>query len=141
MKKISALIMLIATAILSGVALNKFLNWAGKQEDFFDFDLNEDIDHEEIQITYINSIGPSNYLDIWHTGAIEINSQLFISRPFKGGMLPKVANNPVRALKPSQGIFMAYSRKQLRCENGVSYRRSTFFALIALYVRIVLYYM
>ena len=47
MKKISALIMLIATAILSGVALNKFLNWAGKQEDFFDFDLTEDIDKDE----------------------------------------------------------------------------------------------
>jgi nitrogen fixation-related uncharacterized protein len=48
MKKISALIMLIATAILSGVALNNFLNWAGKQEDFFDFDLNEDIDSEDV---------------------------------------------------------------------------------------------
>ena len=48
MKKISALIILIATAILSGVALNKFLNWAGQQEDFFDFDLNEDIDSEDI---------------------------------------------------------------------------------------------
>jgi hypothetical protein len=47
MKKISALIMLIATAILSGVALNKFLNWAGQQEDFFDFDLDEDIDLEQ----------------------------------------------------------------------------------------------
>ena len=46
MKKISALIMLIATAILSGVALSKFLNWAGQQEDFFDFDLTEDIDEE-----------------------------------------------------------------------------------------------
>ena len=46
-KSISALIMLIATAILSGVALNKFLNWAGKQEDFFDFDLNEEIDNEQ----------------------------------------------------------------------------------------------
>jgi hypothetical protein len=46
MKKISAFIMLIATAILSGVALSKFLNWAGKQEDFFDFDLNEDIDED-----------------------------------------------------------------------------------------------
>jgi hypothetical protein len=46
-KSFSALIMLIATAILSGVALNKFLNWAGKQEDFFDFDLNEDIDNEQ----------------------------------------------------------------------------------------------
>jgi len=45
-KSISALIMLIATAILSGVALNKFLNWAGQQEDFFDFDLNEDIDND-----------------------------------------------------------------------------------------------
>ena len=65
----------------------------------------------------------------------------FISRPFKGGWLPKVANNPVRALKPSQGIFMAYSRKQLRCENGVSSRRSTFFALIALYDRYVLNFM
>jgi len=48
MKKISALIMLIATAILSGVALNKFLKWAGQQEDFFDFDLNEDIDRENV---------------------------------------------------------------------------------------------
>ena len=48
MKKISALIIIIATAILSGVALNKFLNWAGKQEDFFDFDLNEDIDREDV---------------------------------------------------------------------------------------------
>jgi len=47
MKKISAFIMLIATAILSGVALSKFLKWAGKQEDFFDFDLNEDIDNEQ----------------------------------------------------------------------------------------------
>jgi len=46
-KSFSAFIMLIATAILSGVALNKFLNWAGKQEDFFDFDLNEDIDNEQ----------------------------------------------------------------------------------------------
>ena len=46
MKKISAFIMLIATAILSGVMLSKFLNWAGKQEDFFDFDLTEDIDEE-----------------------------------------------------------------------------------------------
>ena len=62
MKKISALIMLIATAILSGVALSKFLNWAGKQEDIFDFDLNEDIDNEEIQNPYITSIGPNNYL-------------------------------------------------------------------------------
>ena len=45
MKKILALIMLIAIAILSGVALSKFLNWAGQVE-IFDFDLNEDIDHE-----------------------------------------------------------------------------------------------
>jgi hypothetical protein len=47
-KSFSALIMLIATAILSGVALNKFLNWAGQQEDIFDFDLNEDIDRENV---------------------------------------------------------------------------------------------
>jgi hypothetical protein len=47
MKKIYALLTIIATAILSGVALNKFLNWAGKQEDFFDFDLNEEIDNEQ----------------------------------------------------------------------------------------------
>ena len=46
MKKISSLIMLIATAILTGVALSKFLNWAGSQE-IFDFDLNEDIDNED----------------------------------------------------------------------------------------------
>lgn len=45
-KKFLGLIVLIATAILSGVALSKFLNWAGKQEDIFDFDLNEDIDEE-----------------------------------------------------------------------------------------------
>jgi hypothetical protein len=47
MKKLFGFITLIATAILSGVALSKFLNWAGQQE-IFDFDLNEDIDHEEI---------------------------------------------------------------------------------------------
>jgi hypothetical protein len=46
MKKISALIMLIATAILSGVALSKFLKWAGQIE-VFDFDLDEDIDRED----------------------------------------------------------------------------------------------
>ncbi len=45
MKKIWALISLIATAILSGLALSKFLNWAGKKE-IFDFDLDEDIDDE-----------------------------------------------------------------------------------------------
>jgi hypothetical protein len=47
MKKIYALITIIATAILSGVALSKFSNWAGKQEDIFDFDLNEDRDNEQ----------------------------------------------------------------------------------------------
>jgi len=47
MKKIWALISTIAIAILSGVALSKFLNWAGSQE-IFDFDLNEDIDNEEL---------------------------------------------------------------------------------------------
>jgi hypothetical protein len=47
MKKIYALITIIATAILSGVALSKFLKWAGRQEDIFDFDLNEDIDNEQ----------------------------------------------------------------------------------------------
>lgn len=46
MKKVLALVILIATAILSGAMLSKFLNWAGKQEDLFDFDLNEDIDNE-----------------------------------------------------------------------------------------------
>lgn len=45
MKKISALIMLIATAILSGLALSKFLKWAGQIE-IFDFDLDEDIDND-----------------------------------------------------------------------------------------------
>jgi nitrogen fixation-related uncharacterized protein len=44
-KRLSALVMLIATAILTGVALNKFLKWAG-QEEIFDFDLEEDIDEE-----------------------------------------------------------------------------------------------
>ena len=48
MKKIWALTIVIATAILSGALLSRFLNWAGKQEDFFDFDLNEDIDNEEL---------------------------------------------------------------------------------------------
>jgi len=45
MKKIYAFLTIIATAILSGVALSKFLKWAGKQEDIFDFDLEEDIDN------------------------------------------------------------------------------------------------
>jgi len=48
MKKIYALLTIIATAILSGVALSKFLNWAGKQENIFDFDLDEDIDNEQL---------------------------------------------------------------------------------------------
>jgi hypothetical protein len=47
MKKIWAVITLIATAILSGVALSKFLKWAGKEE-IFDFDLNEDIDNDQL---------------------------------------------------------------------------------------------
>jgi len=47
MKKIYALIALTATAVFSGVALSKFLKWAGKQEDFFDFDLDENIDNEQ----------------------------------------------------------------------------------------------
>jgi hypothetical protein len=46
MKKLYALISTIAIAILSGVALSKFLNWAGQKE-IFDFDLDEDIDNEE----------------------------------------------------------------------------------------------
>ena len=46
MKKIWALIMLTATAVFSGLAMSKFLNWAGNQ-DIFDFDLNEDIDSEQ----------------------------------------------------------------------------------------------
>jgi len=48
MKKIYALLTIIATAILSGVALSKFLKWAGQQEDIFDFDLNEEIDNEQL---------------------------------------------------------------------------------------------
>ena len=47
MKKIYALIALTATAIFSGLAMSKFLNWAGQQESIFDFDLNEDIDNEQ----------------------------------------------------------------------------------------------
>jgi hypothetical protein len=46
MKKIWALVSTIAIAILSGVALSKFLNWAGNIE-IFDFDLDEDIDNED----------------------------------------------------------------------------------------------
>ena len=44
-KKIWALVTIIATAILSGALLSRFLNWAGNVE-IFDFDLNEDIDQE-----------------------------------------------------------------------------------------------
>jgi len=47
MKKVWGLIIIIATAILSGALLSKFLNWAGRQ-DIFDFDLNEDIDVEDL---------------------------------------------------------------------------------------------
>ena len=47
MKKIYAFLTIIATAILSGVALSKFLKWAGQQENIFDFDLDEDIDNEQ----------------------------------------------------------------------------------------------
>ena len=47
MKKLFGFITLTATAVFSGLALSKFLNWAGKQEDFFDFDLDEDIDLEQ----------------------------------------------------------------------------------------------
>jgi len=46
-KKIWAIVILIATAILSGALLSKFLNWAGEIE-IFDFDLNEDIDQESL---------------------------------------------------------------------------------------------
>jgi hypothetical protein len=46
MKKIYSLITLTATAVFSGLAMSKFLNWAGNQE-IFDFDLNEDIDNEQ----------------------------------------------------------------------------------------------
>lgn len=46
-KSFSALIILIATAIFSGVALSKFLKWAGQIE-IFDFDLDEDIDSKDI---------------------------------------------------------------------------------------------
>jgi hypothetical protein len=47
MKKLFALITLTATAVFSGLAMFKFLNWAGQQQDFFDFDLDEDIDNEQ----------------------------------------------------------------------------------------------
>jgi hypothetical protein len=44
-KKIWSIVILIATAILSGALLSKFINWAGNIK-IFDFDLNEDIDNE-----------------------------------------------------------------------------------------------
>ena len=47
MKKIWALIVLIATAIFSGALIFNILKKAGL-EDIFDFDLNEDIDNEEL---------------------------------------------------------------------------------------------
>ena len=47
MKKIWFSIGVIATAILSGALLSRFLNWAGNVE-IFDFDLNEDIDQESL---------------------------------------------------------------------------------------------
>jgi hypothetical protein len=43
MKKIYAVIFLIATAILTGAMLSSFLKWAGDKE-IFDFDLDEGID-------------------------------------------------------------------------------------------------
>lgn len=46
MKKLWALLVVIATAIISGALLSRFLNWAGKEE-IFDFDLNEDINNED----------------------------------------------------------------------------------------------
>ena len=45
-KRFSALVILIATAILSGALASRFLKWAG-QEEIFDFDLDEDIDDEQ----------------------------------------------------------------------------------------------
>ena len=47
MKKVWALVVIIAIAILSGALLSRFLNWAGSIE-IFDFDLNEDIDQEAL---------------------------------------------------------------------------------------------
>lgn len=42
MKKVWALITISAIAILSGLALSKFLKWVG-QEEVFDFDLSDDV--------------------------------------------------------------------------------------------------
>jgi nitrogen fixation-related uncharacterized protein len=47
MKKVWALMFLIATAILSGALLSRFLKWAGQKE-IFDFDLDENIDNEDL---------------------------------------------------------------------------------------------
>ena len=47
MKKLWVGLSVIATAILSGALLSRFLNWAGSVE-IFDFDLNEDIDQESL---------------------------------------------------------------------------------------------
>lgn len=46
MKRFYGLLMLIATAILSGALFSQFLKWAGNIE-IFDFDLNENIDNEQ----------------------------------------------------------------------------------------------
>jgi len=46
-KKLVGLTIIIASAILSAKAFSKFLNWAGEIE-IFDFDLDEDIDNEDI---------------------------------------------------------------------------------------------
>jgi hypothetical protein len=42
MKKVWALITISAIAVLSGLALSKFLKWVG-QEEVFDFDLSDDV--------------------------------------------------------------------------------------------------
>jgi len=44
-KKLIGILVLLATAVLSGYLLNKILNLAGLEEDHI-FDLNEDIDEE-----------------------------------------------------------------------------------------------
>jgi hypothetical protein len=41
-KKVWVFITISATAILSGLALSKFLKWVG-QEEVFDFDLSDDV--------------------------------------------------------------------------------------------------
>jgi nitrogen fixation-related uncharacterized protein len=46
-KRFIGLFMLIATAILSGALASRFLKWAG-QEEIFDFDLDEDIDNDQL---------------------------------------------------------------------------------------------